>query len=241
MREDRTHRFRLNREGRITETSGHLVIGLLLMLIGFLYLLDTLNVADTSRLITRGWPSVVVLIGLIRLVQARTGAARVGALIWVYLGMILQLAMLDILPFSVWGLIWPVALMGFGVYLIIRSKYGKNVPIGSNSKINSMAFMGGIERRISAQDFEGGEITAVMGGVGLDLREASIGEVAAEIEVFVWAGGVEIFVPEDWTVISKVVPIMGAFEDTTKPTADSHKRLTIRGLVLMGGIEVKNR
>ena len=79
-----------------------------------------------------------------------------------------------------------------------------------------------------------------MGGCGIDLREASILDTEATIEVFVWAGGVEIFVPEGWSIISKVVPIMGGFEDQTKRSGEYSKRLVIRGLILMGGIEVKN-
>jgi hypothetical protein len=79
-----------------------------------------------------------------------------------------------------------------------------------------------------------------MGGVGIDMRDASITEVDAVIDVFVWAGGIELMVPEDWVVVSKVVPIMAAYEDATKPKADSRKRLIVRGLVLMGGVEVKN-
>ena len=55
-----------------------------------------------------------------------------------------------------------------------------------------MAFMGGIERKVTSQEFEGGEVTAIMGGCGIDLREASILDTEATIEVFVWAGGVEI-------------------------------------------------
>jgi hypothetical protein len=58
--------------------------------------------------------------------------------------------------------------------------------------------------------------------------------------VFVWAGGVEIFVPEGWAIVSKVVPIMAGFEDQTKASPEYTKRLVIRGLILMGGVEVKN-
>jgi hypothetical protein len=48
-------------------------------------------------------------------------------------------------------------------------------------------------------------------------------------------------VPEDWTVVSHLVPIMGGVEDKTRPpqTATSH-RLTLRGMALMGGVEIKN-
>ena len=53
-----------------------------------------------------------------------------------------------------------------------------------------MAFMGGMRRKVTSREFEGGEVTAIMGGCGIDLREASILDTEATIEVFVWAGSI---------------------------------------------------
>jgi predicted membrane protein len=79
-----------------------------------------------------------------------------------------------------------------------------------------------------------------MGGCEIDLRQAAI-DGEAVIEVFALWGGIEIKVPEDWTIGSRVVPILGGFEDKTRPQrgAAAH-RLLIRGFAIMGGIEIKN-
>jgi hypothetical protein len=79
-----------------------------------------------------------------------------------------------------------------------------------------------------------------MGGCEMDLRHAKIhGE--AVIDVFAMWGGIEIRVPDDWTVVSRVTPMLGGFEDKTRPTPDaSTHRLIVRGMVIMGGVEVKN-
>jgi predicted membrane protein len=79
-----------------------------------------------------------------------------------------------------------------------------------------------------------------MGGCEIDLRQAQINGEAA-IDVFAMWGGIEIRVPEDWTVISRVTPLMGGFEDKTRPLqgAGTH-RLVVRGFILMAGVEVKN-
>jgi len=59
--------------------------------------------------------------------------------------------------------------------------------------------------------------------------------------VFTMWGGIEIRVPESWTVIIRATPIMGAIEDQTRPVAAAGAhRLTVRGFVLMGGVEIKN-
>jgi hypothetical protein len=54
-------------------------------------------------------------------------------------------------------------------------------------------------------------------------------------------GGIEIRVPEAWSVSGRVVPILGGFEDKTRPAqgATAH-RLVVRGFAIMGGIEIKN-
>jgi hypothetical protein len=54
-------------------------------------------------------------------------------------------------------------------------------------------------------------------------------------------GGIEIVVPPSWSVVSKVIPFMGGFEDETKqPPGGSGPRLIVRGFAVMGGIGIKN-
>ena len=112
----------------------------------------------------------------------------------------------------------------------------------SNSHFSATAILGGFERRINSQDFRGGDATVFMGGGKIDLRRASI-TLPHEpvIKVFAMFGGIEIRVPDDWTVVSEVESILGGFNDkNTDPPKIETKRLIIRGQVVMGGIEVKN-
>ena len=83
-------------------------------------------------------------------------------------------------------------------------------------------------------------MTAFMGGCAIDLRQAAIhGE--AVIDVFAMWGGIEISVPDTWTVIDRVTPIMGGVEDSTRaPGNPQGHTLIVRGVVVMGGIEIKN-
>jgi hypothetical protein len=61
------------------------------------------------------------------------------------------------------------------------------------------------------------------------------------IDVFAMWGGIDIRIPEDWTLINRVTAVMGAVEDTTRPPqATTQHRLTLRGFVMMGGVEIKN-
>jgi hypothetical protein len=48
-------------------------------------------------------------------------------------------------------------------------------------------------------------------------------------------------VPDHWRIEIRGLPVMGAFEDTTRPrTADAGRLLIVRGMALMGGIEIKS-
>jgi hypothetical protein len=107
--------------------------------------------------------------------------------------------------------------------------------------MNSFAFWSQIGRRPVSQEFRGGDASAVMGGVRLDLRNAKPVPEGAVVDLFVWWGGVEVRVPENWKIVNETNVVMGGIEDKTKsPPTDARDLLILRGLVVMGGIELKN-
>jgi predicted membrane protein len=110
----------------------------------------------------------------------------------------------------------------------------------ANSTLSAIAVLGGVSRGNNSRAFRGADLLAIMGGLQIDLRRAAIhGE--AVMDVFVMWGGIEIRVPEDWTVSSRIVPLMAGVEDKTRPPqgAGTH-HLILRGFALMGGVEIKN-
>jgi hypothetical protein len=110
---------------------------------------------------------------------------------------------------------------------------------GTDNVVDVVAVLGGFERRVTTPDFRGGEITAILGGCELDLREASIVKEAV-INVFAIWGGINIKVPPDWTVVLNGTPLMGGFSEKTVTPPDASKRLVITGYAIMGGVEVRN-
>jgi len=101
--------------------------------------------------------------------------------------------------------------------------------------------MGGVVRTNDSQDFQGGELTAIMGGCEIDLRQASIKSGEATIEIFAFWGGVEIKVPEDWGVDVQAIPLLGGIDDKSRPPkGGSKKKLIITGYAIMGGAEIRN-
>ena len=101
--------------------------------------------------------------------------------------------------------------------------------------------MGGTKQRVSGVIFRSADMSSVMGGCELDLRDALLGpEGTAYVDVFSLMGGNHIFVPPTWKVVLQVTPIMGGVEDKSRPVMGGNQFLYVRGSVLMGGVEISN-
>lgn len=105
-----------------------------------------------------------------------------------------------------------------------------------------IAVLGGSERRGTWTPPRRLLTVAVMGGAGLDLREAALSPGVTEITVVALMGGVEIVVPPGLGVQTHGFGLMGGFEAIDQasddPTPDA-PLVRIRGLACMGGVEVK--
>jgi predicted membrane protein len=217
-------------------------MGLLIIAVGIIFTLDNLGIAD-ARGYLRYWPAGLIAIGLLKLQQARGGGGAIGGLLIVAAGSWLLLESLDIVQISVWQL-WPVLLVLFGASMVWQGLRGRSCRTGkatdANATISALAVLGGVARGNNSRRFRGGDLTAIMGGCEIDLRQAAI-DGEAVLEVFAMWGGIQIRVPDDWTVTGRVTPLLGGFDDKTRPPqgAAAH-RLVVRGVAIMGGVEVKN-
>jgi predicted membrane protein len=217
-----------------------LFMGLLIIALGILFTLDNLGLAD-ARTYLRYWPAGFIAIGAIKLWQARGGGGVFAALLFIIAGTWLLLESLAIVTVSFWAL-WPIVLVLFGASMVWQGLSGEHhgPAEDANSTLSALAVLGGVNRGNNSRTFRGGDLTAVMGGCEIDLRQAAI-DGEAVLEVFAMWGGIEIRVPEDWTVVGRVTPILGGFDDKTRPPqAAAAHRLIVRGVAIMGGIEVKN-
>jgi predicted membrane protein len=218
-----------------------LIIGLLLLIAGLALLLDNFGVLR-AYYVLRLWPVGLIFIGLAMMAQAQRAAGRASGLFWTFIGTWLLLGNLDVLRLEIWDL-WPVPLVIVGGYLIWQSMNGPDSTDvqQQESTFSALAVMGGVGRKLNTPDFRGGEATALLGGVKIDLRDAGITAPEAVIDVFAFWGGIEISVPDGWAVINRVVPVLGGADDRTRPSTDpAAKRLVIRGVCVMGGVDIKS-
>jgi hypothetical protein len=95
-------------------------------------------------------------------------------------------------------------------------------------------------------EFCGGELEAIMGGIELDLRHASLRLGETYLDVKAVLGGIEIVVPSLWSIeIIPGVVIMGGISDARTPppaaalASPPLRHLIIRAECILGGIEIR--
>jgi predicted membrane protein len=236
---DRTNGPHGTQEFRLTPQS---ILGLFVIAAGVLFTLDNLGILYADEYI-RFWPVALIAVGALKLAHSHRGSGAVAGFILLFTG-IWQL-LEEVTTFRVHlEDIWPLLLVFFGGYLVWQGlstqRASPRVGQTGNDTLSGMAILGAFVRGSNSQAFRGADLTAIMGGCEIDLRHAAInGE--ATIDVFALWGGIEIRVPDDWTIESRATPLLGAVEDKTRPPkGTSNHRLILRGFVIMGGVEIKN-
>jgi hypothetical protein len=222
--------------------TGRVLFGLFIVAVGVLSTLDNLGVADARRYLEY-WPVALIVIGLAQFAQGCRTGGRMSGVVWIVIGSWLLLERFDLVRVSVWNL-WPILLVLVGGSIVWRALFPavRSGPrADSDQTVSALAVMSGVERVNASRDFRGGDLTAIMGGCDIDLREASIAGAEAVLEVFAMWGGITLRLPETWTVVNKVLPVLGGVDQKTRAaSAAVPQTLVVRGIVLMGGVEIRN-
>lgn len=118
------------------------------------------------------------------------------------------------------------------------------VPEDADPRAGSFSLVAAMDGRdflSVSDDLSTGSVLAYMGGVELDLTEASIGEVAT-LEVTAVMGGVDVVVPAGWRVEASANAYLGGFENLTDPdeVAEDAPVLLVGASLVMGGMAIRN-
>jgi predicted membrane protein len=237
-------------------TNSGLVPGLILVGIGALFFVNNLHIIYIREWMAY-WPVILIAIGIVKLVDSNFAGGRVAGGVLFGLGAIFLAQSLGFLQVRMRDL-WPLILIGLGVLMLFqRARWHVRLPNGpitvnpgfrasTSSNANTVkidAVFSGGKRVMNTQDFQGGEIVTVFGGIELDLRQAAIAADEAILEINAIFGGVEIKIPQAWSAAVEGVGIFGGFGDNTlqpDPRAPGVKRLIVRGAAIFGGVDVKN-
>jgi predicted membrane protein len=226
------------------------IMGILLVGLGLVFLLDRLHIIPNYwRNIIISWPSLLIFIGLINIFKSH---ARFPGFILILVGSAFLIPNIIDIPFEASQLIWPVVAIVVGLFIVFKSRKvriphvlsSESETINGSEKIDEVAIFGGGKRVITSQNLKGGNITAIFGGIELDLTDAELADDIAVLEVACIFGGTTIITKPDWDVQVQVASILGGFTDKRKmykrESGVQTKTLIIKGAAIFGGGEVKS-
>ncbi len=112
---------------------------------------------------------------------------------------------------------------------------------GNTDKVVCSAVFAGRDIRVDNSYFNGADLSALFGGIDLNLKNALIRKNVT-IEVKAMFGGIDIIMPSDVRVVVDVTPILGGVENGTRTPLGADENtptVFIKGTCLFGGVEVK--
>jgi predicted membrane protein len=227
-------------------TNNRIIIGVILVLAGFfLVIRNTGFFPDFIDHVIFSWPMLLVAIGL---VMTLGSTEKTAGIIVMSVGGFFMIPLLFRETFHMYDMFWPSIFIIIGVIFIVTRRKGWNMrsPQGmvGDDYIDYVNIFSGGERQVVSQNFRGGKISSVFGGIELDLTKAKLAPGRNDIEIACVFGGATIIVPDSWYVTIEVTPVLGGFSDSRKiapgRTIDTTSQLVIKGAVVFGGGEVKS-
>ncbi|MBX7108033.1 MAG: cell wall-active antibiotics response protein [Chitinophagales bacterium] len=238
-------------------TNNNVWLGLLLLMIGLGWLLQSLGAVFPYWLFT--WKTFLIVLGIGIGVQSQFKGS--GWLILILAGGAFMLE--DVYPdMALRHYLWPVFIIILGMWLMIKPRGRRYTAERGNESdfsspgvasstfshsayseddfIDTTSVLGGIKKVILSKNFKGGDVVSIFGGSEIDLSQADInGRVVMEVTVVL--GGTKLILPSNWVVKSELVSVLGGIEDkrmVLASNADHDKVVVLKGVCILGGLEI---
>lgn len=220
--------------------------GMVLVVVGVILALNAFDITDIDIFFDGWWTLFIIVPCFIGLFDNNDG--KTGNLIGIVIGVLLLLSCQGITDFDIiWKLLLPVILVIVGLSCIFKNTISNSVnnkikEINKKNKIGEKqeyaSTFSGQKLNFTNEEFKGCSLSAVFGGIDLDLRDAIIKEdvVINTSSIF---GGIDIRIPKNVNVKVNSNSIFGGV--TNKIKNDSNNKITIyvNATCLFGGVEIK--
>jgi predicted membrane protein len=238
-----------------SRNSGRFFAALILIGLGCIFLLSNLHYVHAGRFIANWWPSILILMGLKGFLFDRR---RVGPLVLVAVGVVLQLIGLDYLDWDVFGTWWPLVLIVIGLSWLVRPQiqHHRLAESAGPDRLEAMSIFSSHAPVVTSQSFQGGNATAIFGSVKIDLRGARLAESGAVLDATALMGDVVLRAPASWNVVISGSPLFGNARDTRgtrrdefgpagapsfgPPLSAAGQTLQVRAEVIFGKLEIRD-
>lgn len=182
--------------------------GVLLILVGVIFLGNNVNWWDISIFFDGWWTLFIIIPSIYGLFKKDS---FVGSILSLVIGVLLLLASQDVIGWNrIWKLFIPILIIVIGLSFLFGNVWRRRRRVSKDAR-EYIAVFSGVEEKLMevSHDFYA---VAVFGSVELDLRKADIKQdlVIDVVSVF---GGVELKVPKSVRVEANGVPIFGGLEN----------------------------
>lgn len=219
----------------------NLLIGLAFVAAGVLWAGDAFGFWNFSLFFSGWWTLFIIVPSLVSIIKS--GPKVFNLICFIIGGLLLCNAQIPhIFSWSIISrLIFPIILVVVGVVVLCRGWFNNHAGKVKNTgpKQDYAAVFSGQNLSFPGADFHGANLTAVFGGIELDLRQTVIQEdiVIHATAVF---GGVDLFVPPNVKVKLSSVPIFGgASNKTQQPIVPDGPTVYVDCVCIFGGVDVK--
>jgi predicted membrane protein len=223
---------------------GRIFAGLLIIVIGALFLLGNLGKVDVGDLITQYWPLILVFMGVWHILTHNFRQVSAGILL-IIVGSAFMLIKWGILGVDFWKFFWPSLIIAVGLWILLKPRfksYEGKIPEIKEDDLDAFVLFSGINRRLESKEFRGGKATAMFGGIDLDFYDAKLSGNQATIDLTAMFGGINVRVPRNWKIVVDSHAILGGVDDKhrTESADRIEATLFIKATAIFGGIEIKN-
>lgn len=198
------------------------------------------------------WPLIIVAVGVNFIAKPEEQRQVFTGLIFIGVGALFLLDSLNILYFSFSDL-WPLIIIFVGFAILKERKKPaehseESTEYDGVNHIHLSYILGGGDQIYTSKQLTGGDVSAILGGGTIDIRQAGWEGETLTINVFTFMGGVTILVPPQCQVVIQGNPILGAMENLTRPIHNieglevnpTPKKVVVRGSAILSGVEIKN-
>lgn len=221
---------------------GRWLTGLLLVVLGVVFLLNQLGLTDfaVGELFSTFWPVILIVLGVNMIVNTGFNFASVFLL---FLGILFQLQALEIIQSISWNIIWPFILIWVGLSILFpkpwwkpwksyryrsyhyksKSSFASKKEHASERHIESMTAFGRQELVVGSSQLAKADIVSIFGSSKIDVTRAQLENHTATFDLVGIFGSHHLIVPKHWKVTVQGVPIFGSVRyDGSEYTGTRH-------------------
>lgn len=219
--------------------------GIAFIVIGGIIALNALGITDINLFFSGWWAILFIVlpctIGLFK------KESKTGNIIGILIGVVLFLCCQGVLNFNILGkLLVPAILIVIGLSFIFKDLFDNKISSkikeisasNSSEKTEYCSTFSGQKLDFSNQTLENCRLTAVFGGIDLDLRNAIITEDKV-ITICAIFGGVDILVPDNVNIKITSTSIFGGIDCKKRNHIDNVPTIYIDGTCIFGGASIK--